>query len=98
MNTLAWAWMNRAAWVAMASTTWGWLCPVELTAMPAAKSRYSSPSTVVTRHPRPLATCRSVTLNHTFDRCDIALRLRLLRVSERQRANSRSGMRGRGAQ
>ena len=37
--------------------------------MPAAKSRYSSPSTVVTRHPRPLATWRSVTLNQTPDRC-----------------------------
>ena len=61
--------MPRAACSAIAATTCGWQWPVELTAMPAAKSRYSSPSTVVTRHPRPLATWRSVTLNQTPDRC-----------------------------
>src|SRR4051794_5021654 len=61
--------MARDACSAIAATTFGWRWPVELTAMPAAKSRYSSPSTVVTRHPRPLATWRSVTLNQTPDRC-----------------------------
>ena len=38
--------------------------------MPAAKSRYSSPSVVVTQQPWPLATCSGVTENHTFDRCE----------------------------
>ena len=60
----------------------GGQCPVELTAIPAAKSRYSTPSTVVTLHPRPDATCRSVTLNHTFDRCDMAASLRTPRSRE----------------
>ena len=41
VNTLIWAWMNRCACSAMAAATFGWACPVELTAMPAAKSRYS---------------------------------------------------------
>ena len=71
MNTLAWAWMKRAAWVAIASTTCGWLWPVELTAIPAAKSRYSSPLDGGDAAAPPLTTCRSVTLNHTFDRCDM---------------------------
>ena len=71
MKTLIWAWMKRSAWAPIAAATFGWACPVELTAMPAAKSRYSSPLTVVTRHPLPCVTCRSVTLNHTFDKCDM---------------------------
>jgi hypothetical protein len=54
----------------MAATTWGWQCPVEVTAIPAEKSRYSAPSTVVTYEPEPEATCRSVTENQTGARCD----------------------------
>src|ERR1700757_5476253 len=38
----------------MAATTWGWQCPVEVTAMPAEKSKNSLPSTSVTTMPRPL--------------------------------------------
>src|ERR1035437_8166149 len=38
----------------MAATTSGWQWPVELTAIPAAKSRNSLPSTSVMRTPRPL--------------------------------------------
>ena len=71
VNTLAWRWMPRAACRRSPRRRAGWLWPVELTAMPAAKSRYSTPSTVVTRQPCPLATCRSVTLNHTLDKCDM---------------------------
>src|SRR2546427_11789403 len=37
----------------MASTTCGWQCPVEVTAMPAEKSKNSFPSTSVTTMPRP---------------------------------------------
>src|ERR1700693_2132278 len=37
----------------MASTTRGWQCPVETTAMPAAKSRNTLPSTSSTIAPRP---------------------------------------------
>src|SRR5947209_3441159 len=37
----------------MASTTRGWQCPVEVTAMPAEKSKNSFPSTSVTTIPRP---------------------------------------------
>src|ERR1700758_2917479 len=38
----------------MASTTCGWQWPVEVTAMPAEKSKNSLPSTSVTTMPRPL--------------------------------------------
>src|SRR5580692_4446433 len=38
----------------MAATTSGWQCPVEVTAMPAEKSKNSLPSTSVTTMPRPL--------------------------------------------
>ena len=54
----------------MAATTVGWQWPVEVTAMPDVTSRYRSPSTVVTQQPCPLATCRSVTWNHTGARCE----------------------------
>src|SRR5580658_360938 len=37
----------------MAATTWGWQWPVEVTAMPAEKSKNSFPSTSVTTMPRP---------------------------------------------
>src|SRR5271166_4473919 len=37
----------------MAATTSGWQCPVEVTAMPAEKSRNSLPSTSSTITPRP---------------------------------------------
>ena len=37
--TLTWAWMNRPACSAMAATTLGWQCPVEVTAIPLVKSR-----------------------------------------------------------
>src|ERR1700733_7477149 len=40
----------------MAATTWGWQWPVEVTAMPAEKSKNSLPSTSVTTMPRPLFT------------------------------------------
>src|SRR5215207_585229 len=60
--------MNRWAWAAIAAATWGWACPVEVTAIPPLKSRYRSPDVVVTHDPSPDATSRSVTLNHTFDR------------------------------
>src|SRR6476660_8687458 len=63
--------MNRCACSPMALATCGCACPVELTAIPAAKSRYSSPSVVVTQQPLPLATCSGVTENHTLDRCDV---------------------------
>ena len=56
----------------MAWATFGCAWPVEFTAMPAAKSRYSSPSVVVTQQPCPLATCSAVTENQTFDRCDMS--------------------------
>ena len=49
----------------MASTTCGWQWPVLVTAMPLEKSRYSTPSVVVTMQPDPEATSRSVTRNHT---------------------------------
>ncbi len=68
LYTLTCAWMNRCAWSAIALATCGWAWPVELTAMPAAKSRYSAPSVVVTQQPLPLATCSGVTENHTLDR------------------------------
>ena len=51
----------------MAATTLGWQCPVEVTAMPLVKSRYSSPSVVVITQPRPDATSRSVTRNQTSE-------------------------------
>src|SRR5579863_6176148 len=38
----------------MAATTSGWQCPVDVTAMPAEKSKNSFPSTSVTTIPRPL--------------------------------------------
>ena len=52
----------------MASATLGCACPVEFTAMPAAKSRYSSPDVVVTQHPLPCDTSSGVTENQTLDR------------------------------
>ena len=45
-----------------------------------AKSRYSSPSVVVTQQPHPLATCRGVTENHTLERCDVCLIPGMLRL------------------
>src|SRR5580704_9214265 len=42
----------------MAATTSGWQCPVEVTAMPAEKSKNSLPSTSVTTMPRPLLATR----------------------------------------
>src|SRR6266487_4127964 len=38
----------------MAATTCGWQCPVDVTAIPAEKSKNSFPSTSVTTIPRPL--------------------------------------------
>src|SRR3954451_12688187 len=61
--------MKRVACSAIAAATFGCAWPVELTAMPAAKSRYSSPPVVVTQHPLPLATSNGVTENQTSDRC-----------------------------
>jgi len=54
----------------MAATTVGWQWPVDTTAMPAVKSRYCVPSTVVTQEPAPLATWSSVTENQTSARCE----------------------------
>src|SRR4249919_3972205 len=62
--------MNLVACSWIAATTFGWQCPVLVTAMPDEKSRYSAPSAVVTQEPRPDTTCRSVTWNQTSDRCD----------------------------
>ena len=45
--------MNCAAWAWMAATTCGWQWPVLVTAMPLEKSRYSTPSVVVTTQPEP---------------------------------------------
>ena len=42
-----------SAWRLIAATTSGWLWPVELTAMPAAKSRNTLPSMSSTAQPRP---------------------------------------------
>ena len=61
--------MKRAACSWIAATTVGWQCPVLVTAMPLVKSRYSVPSAVVTVHPDPDTTGRSVTWNHTSARC-----------------------------
>src|SRR5208283_2201018 len=47
-------WMSSPACFWMAATTWGWQWPVEVTAMPAEKSKNSLPSTSVTTMPRPL--------------------------------------------
>src|SRR3954453_828461 len=65
--------MNRPAWRAIASTTGGWEWPVEATAIPAVKSRYSWPSVVYTHDPCPCDTCRSVTWNHTGARCELVV-------------------------
>ena len=65
--TFTWAWISRSACWQMAATTLGWQCPVEVTAMPLVKSRYSSPSVVVITQPRPDATSRSVTRNQTSE-------------------------------
>src|SRR6056297_2968080 len=62
--------MNRPAWRWIASTTWGWQWPVEVTAMPPVKSRYSTPSVVRMVAPAPDSTCRSVTENQTSARWD----------------------------
>src|SRR5712671_6131889 len=64
---LTWAWISRPACSAMAATTLGWQCPVDVTAIPLVKSRYSSPVVVVTTQPRPEATSRSVTRNQTSE-------------------------------
>src|SRR3982074_3166046 len=66
--------MKRAACSWMAATTLGWQWPVDTTAMPAVKSRYSLPSTVVIQEPEPDTTFRSVTLNHTSERCELIAR------------------------
>src|ERR1700740_2059196 len=46
--------MSCTACFWIAATTYGWQCPVEVTAMPAEKSKNSLPSTSVTTIPRPL--------------------------------------------
>src|ERR1041385_92151 len=46
-------WINSAACFWIASTTLGWQCPVETTAIPAEKSRNSLPSTSSQITPRP---------------------------------------------
>src|SRR5512141_3177163 len=46
-------WMSSPACFWMAATTSGWQWPVEVTAMPAEKSRNSFPSTSSTTTPRP---------------------------------------------
>src|ERR1700704_4954656 len=58
----------------MAETTLGWQWPVDTTAMPAVKSRYSLPSAVVIHEPEPDTTFRSVTLNHTSERYEGTVR------------------------
>src|SRR5205807_3455527 len=47
-------WISWPACFWMAATTSGWQWPVEVTAMPAEKSKNSLPSTSVTTMPRPL--------------------------------------------
>src|SRR5277367_5305377 len=47
-------WISSPACFWIAATTSGWQCPVEVTAMPAEKSKNSFPSTSVTTIPRPL--------------------------------------------
>src|SRR5215469_3149616 len=47
-------WISSPACFRMAATTSGWQWPVEVTAIPAEKSRNSLPSTSVMTTPRPL--------------------------------------------
>ena len=48
-------WARVATCLLTASTTAGWACPSELTAIPANMSVYSRPSASQTRHPAPRA-------------------------------------------
>jgi hypothetical protein len=49
-------WVNRSAWARTASTTRGAALPTLVTAMPAAKSTHSRPSTSIIMPPEALLT------------------------------------------
>src|SRR4051812_39677091 len=82
--------MKRVACSAMAAATFGCAWPVELTAMPPAKSRYSSPLVVVTQHPLPLATSKGVTENQTSDRCVLMRECYVVRTTSKRRRSGDS--------
>src|SRR5215212_9191146 len=60
--------------------------------MPAAKSRYSSPSVVVTQHPLPLATLSGVTENQTLERWDSDFAALVMRAMLRERSSQDVGV------